>query len=105
MTKKMRLGLVGVFLLTCFGISLAWYKAMTSPDVQLAKSYLLSTETISQKYRPVTNLVLVGFRISLSDHSLSYCTFLAKTPVGRKLFQVKVDKKNETLTLYDVNEE
>jgi len=100
---KSRLIFVGAFLLACFGGAVAWYKAMASTEVRLAREYVLHEEKIIQKYQGVTDPILTGFRLSLSNGGASYCTFWVKTPVGRKFISVMIDKSTETWTLRELN--
>jgi hypothetical protein len=84
------------------GFGLAWYKATTSKDVELAKAYLVETPEVGKKYPQLKNPLLVGFRVYAGEGGRSYCTFLVSTSNGYKLVRVVIDKQAEPWRVREV---
>ena len=85
----------GALGLGVIGFGLAWYKAATSREVELAKAYLIETPEVGKKYPQIKDPRLVGFRLHAGERGRSYCTFLVNTLGGYKLVRVVIDKQAE----------
>jgi hypothetical protein len=88
MTFK-RWHVAAALLLGLGGVGIAWYLALTSEEVAIARDYVLQSEEVKANFGSVSSPVLTGFRIG---DARARFTFWAQTTRGRKMITVAVNK-------------